>query len=176
MRRHYPSIKAVLDDYPSTTALINCSALGSLHLEDVKDTNLYPTRGQTVLVAEPKVPIERMYLRTPKRVDPIVAYVVSLFPFRNPTSIQKAYTNNIVPPSQRRRCHPRREQTRQRLVRRARHIPRANHHAAVLRAVSGARKAGGSAGHLAQRGVAADQEGWDEDRGGEVGVWDARRA
>ncbi|OAG00844.1 D-amino-acid oxidase-like protein [Paraphaeosphaeria sporulosa] len=75
VRRHYPSIKAILEDYPSTTALVNCSALGSLHLEDVKDTNLYPTRGQTILVAEPKVPIERMYLRTPKRVDPTVAYV-----------------------------------------------------------------------------------------------------
>ena len=76
VRRYYPSIKAILQDYPSTTALVNCSALGSLHLEDVKDTNLYPTRGQTILVAEPKVPIERMYLRTPKRVDPTVAYVV----------------------------------------------------------------------------------------------------
>ncbi|KAF2450689.1 nucleotide-binding domain-containing protein [Karstenula rhodostoma CBS 690.94] len=75
VRRHYQSIKAILEDYPHTTALVNCSALGSLHLEDVKDTNLYPTRGQTILVAEPKVPIERMYLRTPKRVDPTVAYV-----------------------------------------------------------------------------------------------------
>ncbi|KAF9729122.1 hypothetical protein PMIN06_000028 [Paraphaeosphaeria minitans] len=75
VRRHYPSIRAILDDYPSTAALVNCSALGSLHLEDVKDTNLYPTRGQTILVAEPKIPIERMYLRTPKRVDPTVAYV-----------------------------------------------------------------------------------------------------
>ncbi|KAF2637352.1 nucleotide-binding domain-containing protein [Massarina eburnea CBS 473.64] len=75
VRRHYPSLTALLADFPSTTLLLNCSALGSLHLSDVKDTNIYPTRGQTVLVAEPKVPIERMYLRSPKRVDPTVSYV-----------------------------------------------------------------------------------------------------
>ncbi|KAJ4358131.1 uncharacterized protein N0V89_002710 [Didymosphaeria variabile] len=75
VRRHYPSIKAMLKDFPDTTALINCSALGSLHLKDVKDTNMYPTRGQTILVAEPKKPIKRMYLRTPKRIDPTVTYV-----------------------------------------------------------------------------------------------------
>ena len=77
VRRHYPSITTLLADFPSTSVLVNCSALGSLHLEDVKDTNLYPTRGQTILTAEPKTPIERMYLRTPKRIDPTVAYVVS---------------------------------------------------------------------------------------------------
>lgn len=75
VRRHYPSITAVLTDFPSTTLLMNCTALGSLHLADVQDKNLYPTRGQTILVAEPKTPITRMYLRTPKRVDPTVAYV-----------------------------------------------------------------------------------------------------
>lgn len=54
---------------------MNCSALGSLSLTDVKDTNLYPTRGQTVLVAEPSTPIPRMYFRSAKRIDPTTAYV-----------------------------------------------------------------------------------------------------
>ena len=48
-------------DHPSTTLLVNCTGLGSLKLSDIKDTNLYPTRGQTLLVAEPKTPITRMY-------------------------------------------------------------------------------------------------------------------
>ncbi|PVI06732.1 nucleotide-binding domain-containing protein [Periconia macrospinosa] len=75
IRRHYSSLASLYADFPSTTLLINCSALGSLHLTDVRDTNLYPTRGQTVLVAEPKVPIERMYFRSPARIDPTVSYV-----------------------------------------------------------------------------------------------------
>jgi len=61
VRRHYPSVSEVLSDYPSTTLLVNCTGLGSLKLSDIKDTNLYPTRGQTLLVAEPKTPITRMY-------------------------------------------------------------------------------------------------------------------
>lgn len=51
----------MLNDIPSTTLLINCTGIGSLTLTDIKDTNLYPTRGQTLLVAEPKTPIPRMY-------------------------------------------------------------------------------------------------------------------
>jgi hypothetical protein len=61
VRRHYPSVSAVLHDYPSTTLLVNCTGLGSLKLSDINDTNLYPTRGQTLLVAEPRTPITRMY-------------------------------------------------------------------------------------------------------------------
>ena len=61
MRRHYPSVSELLSDHPSTTLLVNCTGLGSLKLSDIKDTNLYPTRGQTLLVAEPKTPITRMY-------------------------------------------------------------------------------------------------------------------
>ncbi|KAF2030515.1 nucleotide-binding domain-containing protein [Setomelanomma holmii] len=81
IRRHYPSISAVLTDHPSTSLLINCSGIGSLNLIDIKDTNLYPTRGQTILVAEPKTPINRMYeyerqyFRTPKRIDPTTTYI-----------------------------------------------------------------------------------------------------
>ncbi|KAF2277856.1 FAD dependent oxidoreductase [Westerdykella ornata] len=75
IRRHYPSLTSLLSSFPNTTALFNCSALGSLSLTDVRDTSLYPTRGQTVLVAEPEVPIPRMYIRSPKRSDPDCAYV-----------------------------------------------------------------------------------------------------
>ncbi|CAO2657814.1 Nn.00g070740.m01.CDS01 [Neocucurbitaria sp. VM-36] len=75
VRRHYPSVSALLSDHPSTTLLINCTGLGSYHLNDILDKNLYPTRGQTVLVAEPKTPINRMYFRSPKRIDPTTTYV-----------------------------------------------------------------------------------------------------
>ncbi|RMZ67425.1 FAD dependent oxidoreductase [Pyrenophora seminiperda CCB06] len=61
VRRHYPAVSAVLSDHPFTTLLINCTGLGSLSLSDIRDTKLYPTRGQTLLVAEPKKPITRMY-------------------------------------------------------------------------------------------------------------------
>lgn len=61
IRRHYTSITSVLADSPSTTLLINATGIGSLNLTDIRDTNLYPTRGQTLLVAEPKTPISRMY-------------------------------------------------------------------------------------------------------------------
>ncbi|KAF2112133.1 hypothetical protein BDV96DRAFT_170388 [Lophiotrema nucula] len=81
VRRAYPSLTTLLSDFPTTTLLVNASALGSLKLEDVKDTNVYPTRGQTVLVAEPKTPITKMYeayyqyFRSPKRLDPTTSYV-----------------------------------------------------------------------------------------------------
>jgi hypothetical protein len=41
--------------------VINATGLGSLNLADVRDMDLYPTRGQTVLVAEPRTPVKRMY-------------------------------------------------------------------------------------------------------------------
>jgi hypothetical protein len=41
--------------------VLNATGLGSLKLADVLDVNLFPTRGQTVLVAEPRTPIKRMY-------------------------------------------------------------------------------------------------------------------
>ncbi|KAH7080004.1 D-amino-acid oxidase-like protein [Paraphoma chrysanthemicola] len=81
VRRHYTSLTSLLTDLPSTSLLVNCTGLGSLHLSDIKDTNVYPTRGQTLLVAEPKTPINRMYewtrqyLRSPARIDPVTNYV-----------------------------------------------------------------------------------------------------
>ncbi|KNG48846.1 d-amino acid [Stemphylium lycopersici] len=75
IRRHYPSLSSLLTDNPTTTFLVNCTGLGSLTLSDIHDTNLYPTRGQTLLVAEPKTPISRMYFRSPARIDPSTTYV-----------------------------------------------------------------------------------------------------
>jgi glycine/D-amino acid oxidase-like deaminating enzyme len=36
---------------------------------------MYPIRGQTVLIAEPKVPIDRMYIRSPKRLHAEATYI-----------------------------------------------------------------------------------------------------
>ncbi|KAI8933528.1 hypothetical protein NX059_009265 [Plenodomus lindquistii] len=75
IRRKYDSVAELLEDVPTTSLLVNCTGIGSLHLTDIKDTNLYPTRGQTFLVAEPKVPINRMYLRSQQRIHPTTTYV-----------------------------------------------------------------------------------------------------
>ena len=60
-RRHLSSIKDLLSSRPNTNLVLNATGLGALKLEDVRDTNVYPTRGQTVLVAEPTTPMMRMY-------------------------------------------------------------------------------------------------------------------
>ncbi|KAF2853383.1 D-amino-acid oxidase-like protein [Plenodomus tracheiphilus IPT5] len=81
IRRTYPSISSLLTDIPATTLLVNCTGIGSLHLSDIKDTALYPTRGQTLLIEEPKVPITRMYefeqryLRSQQRIHPTTTYI-----------------------------------------------------------------------------------------------------
>ncbi|KAH6642863.1 hypothetical protein C7974DRAFT_302514 [Boeremia exigua] len=98
-RRQVESIKEALALHPDASLVLNATGLGALKLEDVKDTNMYPTRGQTVLVAEPKTPMKRMYeyertshwmrrfrgvhvqtdkdryYRSPKRIDPTTTYV-----------------------------------------------------------------------------------------------------
>ena len=94
IRRTYLSLSAALSDFPSTTLLINATGLGSLTLSDVKDASMvlwlilfpisepfltiyhkYPTRGQTILIAEPKIPIKRMYLRAPQRLSQEPTYI-----------------------------------------------------------------------------------------------------
>ncbi|XPS80089.1 D-amino-acid oxidase [Ascochyta lentis] len=75
VRRQLSSVKELLASQPDTTLVLNATGLGALKLEDIKDTNMYPTRGQTVLVAEPKEPMKRMYYRSPKRIDPTTTYV-----------------------------------------------------------------------------------------------------
>lgn len=61
VRRELSSVKELLASHPETSLVLNATGLGALKLEDVRDTNMYPTRGQTVLVAEPKEPMKRMY-------------------------------------------------------------------------------------------------------------------
>ncbi|KAE8453321.1 hypothetical protein EG329_011388 [Mollisiaceae sp. DMI_Dod_QoI] len=63
-----------------TNAVFNCTGLGSYSLKGVEDKLLYPTRGQVMLVENPKIPMERMYFRSPQRVNKDTTYV---FP-RNP--------------------------------------------------------------------------------------------
>ncbi|KAF2813020.1 FAD dependent oxidoreductase [Mytilinidion resinicola] len=75
VRRSYPHIDDVSRDFPQAAAVFNCTGLGSYSLGGVEDHDLYPTRGQVVLVAEPKTPISKMYFRSPKRVDPSTTYV-----------------------------------------------------------------------------------------------------
>lgn len=55
------SIADLLSLHPKTSLVLNATGLGALKLSDVLDTNMYPTRGQTVLVAEPTTPMKRMY-------------------------------------------------------------------------------------------------------------------
>jgi hypothetical protein len=96
VRRQYTSINSVLADLPSTTLLINATGIGSLNLTDIKDTNLYPTRGQTWLVSEPKAPITRMYEfeRTNKYEARFRAFTHSfLHPPSYPTKLSKARAN-----------------------------------------------------------------------------------
>lgn len=57
------------------TAVFNCTGLGSYSLGGVEDKTMYPTRGQTVLVEQPLQPLERMYFRSPRRVDNNTTYI-----------------------------------------------------------------------------------------------------
>ncbi|KAH8898748.1 putative D-amino acid oxidase [Thozetella sp. PMI_491] len=73
-------IREIFREVPSQ-AYFNCTGLGSYSLVGVEDKNLYPTRGQVMLVETPKKPLTQMYFRSPRRVDSDTTYV---FP-RHPT-------------------------------------------------------------------------------------------
>ncbi|TID06416.1 D-amino-acid oxidase [Colletotrichum higginsianum] len=60
---------------PDVAAVFNCTGLGSYSLGGVEDKSMYPTRGQTILVEQPIRPLERMYFRSPRRVDNDTTYV-----------------------------------------------------------------------------------------------------
>ncbi|KAI9054274.1 hypothetical protein LZ554_001442 [Drepanopeziza brunnea f. sp. 'monogermtubi'] len=79
-RKSVESISDVFADYPDAKAVFNCTGLGSYSLKGVEDKSMYPTRGQIMLVESPKVPLTRMYFRSPQRVNRDTTYV---FP-RNP--------------------------------------------------------------------------------------------
>lgn len=75
VRRKYNHIDAVFADYPNSEAVFNCTGLGAYSLGGVEDKSMFPVRGQIVLVAEPKTPIDKMYVRTPKKGLDIATYV-----------------------------------------------------------------------------------------------------
>lgn len=56
-----------MQDFPHATAVFNCTGLGARLLGGVADELVYPTKGQTLLVAEPAQPLQRMYIRVTKR-------------------------------------------------------------------------------------------------------------
>lgn len=59
----------------NVTAVFNCTGLGSYNLGGVEDKQMYPTRGQIVLVEQPIEPLKRMYFRSPARVDNDTTYI-----------------------------------------------------------------------------------------------------
>ncbi|KAH8892652.1 putative D-amino acid oxidase [Thozetella sp. PMI_491] len=74
-RRTYIDIKELFDDYPEATAYFNCTGIGAAKLGGVQDAAVYPTKGQVLLVESPKVPLQRMYFRSPRRVDNDTTYI-----------------------------------------------------------------------------------------------------
>ncbi|KAI1617869.1 D-amino-acid oxidase, variant 2 [Exophiala viscosa] len=63
MRRSYTHIDDLMSDFPGAHAFFNCTGLGARHLGGVEDETVYPTKGQTLLIAEPITPLKRMYIQ-----------------------------------------------------------------------------------------------------------------
>ncbi|KAI0006270.1 putative D-amino acid oxidase [Xylariaceae sp. FL0662B] len=80
-RTSFEDIRQVFRDIPAD-AYFNCTGLGSRHLKGVEDADLYPTRGQVILVETPKAatPMKTMYFRSPHRVDSDTTYVFPRYP------------------------------------------------------------------------------------------------
>ncbi|EED18634.1 D-amino acid oxidase, putative [Talaromyces stipitatus ATCC 10500] len=70
IRRSYDHVDSVVSDFPNTTAIFNCTGLGSRYLGGVKDKKVHPTKGHTILISEPKKPLERMYVWTQPSIFP----------------------------------------------------------------------------------------------------------
>ncbi|KAL1868998.1 hypothetical protein Plec18167_008000 [Paecilomyces lecythidis] len=62
IKRAYNHIDQVFEDFSDAAAVFNCTALGARNLGGVEDKNVYPAKGQTLLIAEPKTPIRKMYI------------------------------------------------------------------------------------------------------------------
>ncbi|KIW57525.1 hypothetical protein, variant [Exophiala xenobiotica] len=62
IRRTCNHIQTLMQDFPNAKVFFNCTGLGARHLGGVEDEAVYPTKGQTILIAEPKKPLERMYI------------------------------------------------------------------------------------------------------------------
>ncbi|KAI8881290.1 hypothetical protein K501DRAFT_189259 [Backusella circina FSU 941] len=52
------SLQELIEVYKDCDVLINCTGKGAAHLEDVKDKNVHPIRGQTVLLRAPHIKIQ----------------------------------------------------------------------------------------------------------------------
>lgn len=75
IRRSYDHVDTLMDDFPHATAIFNCTGLGAKHLGGVEDQSVFPDRGQTLLVAEPKQPLQRMYVYSSPRWGTEFAHV-----------------------------------------------------------------------------------------------------
>ncbi|KAI0473445.1 FAD dependent oxidoreductase [Xylariaceae sp. FL0804] len=75
VRRRISHVLDASEAVENCSVIFNCTGLGSHTLGGVEDKAMYPTRGQTVLVEQPLVPLERMYFRSPSRVDNDTTYV-----------------------------------------------------------------------------------------------------
>ncbi|CAG9985016.1 unnamed protein product, partial [Clonostachys byssicola] len=67
--------RAIIDDLseipgqlPTTSAIFNCTGLGSLTLKGVEDQDVYPAKGQVYLVEAPPSGISKMYFRSSQRL------------------------------------------------------------------------------------------------------------
>ncbi|KAH0148834.1 putative D-amino acid oxidase, partial [Aureobasidium melanogenum] len=74
-RGMFDSIDELFTAFPSATAYFNCTGLGAYSLKGVEDKSVYPTRGQIMLIQSPKIPMTRMYFRSPQRVNKDTTYV-----------------------------------------------------------------------------------------------------
>jgi hypothetical protein len=52
-----PSLQKLIEGYKDCDVLINCTGKGAAHLEDVKDKDVQPIRGQTVLIRAPHIKV-----------------------------------------------------------------------------------------------------------------------
>ncbi|KAJ5895308.1 hypothetical protein N7495_006999 [Penicillium taxi] len=66
-RRIFKDIHDAFEEYPGTSAVFNCTGIGSLKLGGVKDEKMFAARGQIMLVEGPKEPLRTMYFRAPHR-------------------------------------------------------------------------------------------------------------
>jgi len=74
-RAFYDDMTEFIQEFPAAKAFFNCTGLGSYSLKGVDDKSLYPTRGQVMLVENPSTKLEKMYFRSPRRVDKDTTYV-----------------------------------------------------------------------------------------------------
>ncbi|KAJ5088419.1 hypothetical protein N7456_012035 [Penicillium angulare] len=61
--------------FPEVYAIFNCTGLGSYTLGGVKDSNLYPSKGQTFLVQAPPEGVSKMYYRSNLRLGASNSYI-----------------------------------------------------------------------------------------------------